>query len=230
MQLVYCFFSLASSDPENYQRLYEKSIQLGSVDLQSTDSIIVGVAGSGKTHSLAMALNEELPVKRTSTPCAKSPVRTIAQTRISMKDGVLNRVKHDGYFATVMHTAKCVAHSIPTPLPIRKTGMSATPNYMRKLEEEMIRHVKDGTHSDHLLYKSHWNKLTDIGGQPQFLEILPIFIHHISLGIFTIKLNERLSDHPMIEYYDEGKPVGKPYRSCYSHEQIIRHFMRALIS
>ena len=75
------------------------------------------------------------------------------------------------------------------------------------------------------------SKLTDCGGQPQFLELLPVFVHHMSLGIFTIKLNERLDHHPMIEYYGEdGKPIGEPYRCPYSHEEIIKRCVRAFIS
>ena len=34
----------------------------------------------------------------------------------------------------------------------------------------------------------------------------------------------------MIEYYVDGRLVGKPYKSCYTHEQIIRSCLRALVS
>ena len=82
-----------------------------------------------------------------------------------------------------------------------------------------------------LLYKLRWIRLTDSGGQPQFLEILPIFIHHISLGIIVIKLNERLDCFPMMEFYnEEGESVGEPYKSCYSQWQVVKHFLRALKS
>ena len=41
-----------------------------------------------------------------------------------------------------------------------------------------------------------------MGGQSQFLEILPIIIH-ISVGLIVLKLNERLDAFPTMEFYDE---------------------------
>lgn len=60
---------------DEFSHLYEESMQQGSVDLQSADSVLMGVTGSGKTNSLAMALDEPLPDKQVSTP----PVRTVTR-------------------------------------------------------------------------------------------------------------------------------------------------------
>ena len=55
--------------------------------------------------------------------------------------------------------------------------------------------------------------LIDTGGQPQFHEVLPIFMQGTSASMFTIKLH---SEHPLIEYYDnDGKLVGIPYHSAH---------------
>ena len=67
----------------------------------------------------------------------------------------------------------------------------------------------------------------DSGGQPQFHELLPSFVPNLSTILFVLKLSEKLSQHPIIEYYDENKPVSS-YRSPYSHEQIVKHCIRAL--
>ena len=202
------------------------------MDVQTSDSVIVGVAGSGKTCSLAMALEEPLPEKRESTPCAKAPVRAVTQTKIGVKEKMLRRADNQHYFNISMRTAKVAAYSLRgyTPTLHHERADPNTPNYMRALEKEMIRCVKNEEVYSDLLCDLRWNKVTDSGGQPQFLEILPIFIHHISLGIITIKLNERLDHHPMVQYYIDGQPLGESYRSCYTHEQIIRYCMRALVS
>ena len=214
----------------------------GVVKLKTSDVVLMGVAGSGKTTSLSRALDEKPPEERVSTPCAKTPVRTVvrtvAQTRIGVEEEKLNRIESSEYFDTFTYTVVKVGRSLPkrdrttSPhSPTIRTGKSTAPNYMRKLEEEMIRNVSDETRDHNLLYDMRWSRLTDSGGQPQFLEMLPIFLHHISLGIFTIKLNERLDHHPMIDYYGEdGKPIGDPYESRFSHEHILRYSMRALVS
>ena len=230
MHAIYPF-----AEPKHYKELYEAAMKDGAVDFQGSDGVWMGVAGSGKTTSLARALGENPPQERVSTPCAKTPVRTVTQTTIGVKQNTLSRVKDSEYFDSITLTVVEVgrsSHSLeaaPAKHP-RLTSKSATPNYMCKLEEEMVRNVPEARGSE-LLYNMRWNRLTDSGGQPQFLEVLPIFLHHISLGIFTIKLNERLDHHPMIEYYGEdGKPVGAPYKSHFTHEQILRHSMRSLIS
>ena len=69
--------------------------------------------------------------------------------------------------------------------------------------------------------QAHWMHFIDSGGQPQFLEILPAFIRKISLLLLLVKLSERLSDFPTVEYFT---PDGK---SCdlgvfpFSNEQLL---------
>ena len=71
--------------------------------------------------------------------------------------------------------------------------------------------------------------MIDTGGQPQFHEVLPIFMQSTSASMFTIKLSEKLSDHPLIEYYDnDGKLVGIPYCSAFTNQQILIHCMRVI--
>ena len=212
----------------DYQEL-DKAMKEGSVDYQGIDSVLVGIGGAGKTHTLAMILNELLPDKRVSTPCTKPPVRTVTQVTIGEDSGVLKRVEGKEYLAIIADTVWDVAHSLPptSQLPvIRKIPVE---HFIRELEEQIL--YQENTEDVQLLYNFRWNRITDSGGQPQFLEILTIFLHHMSLGIFVIKLNERLDAFPMIEFYNHaGNLVGTPYKSRYSQEQVIRHFMRALIS
>lgn len=214
----------------------------GEIPMESAESVIMGVAGSGKTHSLAMALKEDLPSQRVSTTCFKAPIRTMTRINMAVKDEKVVRMKSSKYFDILMDTIKDIARSTPGHHPVPPTSMEVTkyaPKFVQELEEKMIRHVVDETQYEDqlrdlqsaLLGDYRWNRLTDSGGQPQFLEILPVFLHHISLGIFTIKLNERLDHFPFIEYYNElGKPVGRPYKSHFTHEQILKYCMRALVS
>ena len=51
----------------------EKKLE-ARVALKRKKSMILGFAGSGKTHTLALLLRNELPSKRVSTPCFKPPV------------------------------------------------------------------------------------------------------------------------------------------------------------
>ena len=222
--------------------LYKAAMADGRMEMKSSDGVILGVAGSGKTSCLTMAVDGKVLKKRVSTPCAKAPVRTVSYTRIGVtKRQTLSRMEEDQYFNSISHSIMTEAkkeqaekeQAMPTPsLPPPTVAMQPdTSDNLQELEDEIIYSFHDKSCPYDLLYDMHLSKLTDCGGQPQFLEVLPVFVHHMSLGIFTIKLNERLDHHPMIEYYGEdGKPIGEPYRCPYSHEEIIKRCVRAFIS
>ena len=72
--------------------------------------------------------------------------------------------------------------------------------------------------------------MKDSGGQPMFHEVLPLFVKNTTFGVLTVKLNERLDSYPMVDYYSNGKPVGEPFPSPYTHLQTFRHCMRVLQS
>ena len=63
----------------------------------------------------------------------------------------------------------------------------------------------------------------DSGGQPMYREILPVFVSNTMFGVLTVKLNELLDSYPFVEYYTNGKRIGKPLKSPFTHLQIFRH-------
>ena len=98
-------------------------------------------------------------------------------------------------------------------------------NFLQGLQEK----VKNAKEMDEVLL-SHSIRIVDSGGQPQFHELIAIFLAHISGFISVFKLNEALSDHGEVVLYDDGQPINDPYESYYSHEQIIRHNLQAIQS
>ena len=73
-------------------------------------------------------------------------------------------------------------------------------------------------------------QVSDCGGQPQFHEILPIFLRGTSLYIFVFKLNEELGACPMIRYHVDGKAICKPYQCSETYEQVLEHCLRVVRS
>ena len=62
----------------------------------------------------------------------------------------------------------------------------------------------------------------DSGGQSQFHDILPTFLHHTSVIIYVLKLSETLDEQPFDNYYEEGKCQGDSRRSHYCVDQILK--------
>ena len=83
---------------------------------------------------------------------------------------------------------------------------------------------------DDLIGKIKRVQISDCGGQPQFHEILPIFVRGPTLYLFVFKLNESLSTCPQVSYYVDGKAVGASYSSTESVEQLLENCLRVVRS
>ena len=97
-------------------------------------------------------------------------------------------------------------------------------------EEELVRLIEQTTSSD-MLHEIAWVQFVDSGGQPQFLEVLPIFLRRTSVWVYVLKLSERLDEYPTIEFYDvNGSRIGKPYAAAYTNMQIFQQFIQTIRS
>ena len=119
-----------------------------------------------------------------------------------------------------------VQQSLTTTLEIDPDNIQGLfSNFLEGLQEK-VRNAKDMNE----VLLSHSIRIVDSGGQPQFHELIAIFLAHISGFISVFKLNEALSAHGEVVLYDGGQPVNDPYESYYSHEQVIRHDLQAIQS
>ena len=92
----------------------------GEVLIQSGSSFTLGAAGTGKTHFLHAFLKEKPPAVRQSTPCAKMPIRTVAQYKLRVSDTTADKPSFvritDEQFSDMLSTsARCPLQSHPSP-------------------------------------------------------------------------------------------------------------------
>ena len=71
------------------------------------------------------------------------------------------------------------------------------------------------------VHRVRWIHLVDSGGQSQFHDILPTFLHHTSVIIYVLKLSETLDAQPFDNYFEGGQRLGDSRRSHYDVEQIL---------
>ena len=125
-----------------------------------------------------------------------------------------------------------------TPTPKTKPSPSSSqrsvdPDVLQVIHDvldEMFQLIDECPETEEPLSYIHKLLVSDCGGQPQFHEVLPIFLRRMSLIIFVFKLSENLSSRPMIEYYEEGKALGTPYESDHTTEQLIKQGLQSLHS
>ena len=80
------------------------------------------------------------------------------------------------------------------------------------------------------LFSSDWVYFTDCGGQPQFHELLPLFIQEIMSLIVVSRLSDRLDDCPPDEYYQQGGLVGKKSATHLTTAEQVKCLTRSLMS
>ena len=77
---------------------------------------------------------------------------------------------------------------------------------------------------------SNWVYFIDSGGQPHFHNLLPLFIKGISAALYALRLCEGLDEHPMVEYYKDGKEVGTRYPAALTTLETFRNLVQSIHS
>ena len=164
------------------------------------------IGGSSKTHShsLAALLEEDSPLVRESTSCAKKPVRAVGHCKAGMSND---------HFVQINDSVVKVAASQREETCVRLT-----------MKRQYMGRMQAGSK------KSDLNKdlldIDDTGGQPMFLDVLPAFI---MFGMLTVKLDKSLDSFPPVEYYINEVRIGdSPFTQC--HLDTLHHCMRVIRS
>ena len=267
-------------------------MQHGYVECCVTKVLVTGTAGSGKTCSKHVIIDENPPHVRKSTPCAERPIRVASvgvrdkkwgriglkqlinylaaaiklrralearNSRVTHEDAesssqepqLLQLQSEDSSSAQQLSSSKPVTevHSADESVTssTQKSRLESGASYVGEedtstsdkfetlleaavTEEELVRLIELTTSSD-MLYEFAWIQFVDSGGQPQFLEVLPIFLRRTSVWVYVLKLSERLDEYPTIEFYDgTGSRICKPYAAAYTNKQIFQQFIQTMKS
>ena len=228
MNIIIIMVCLA--DSEEYEQQLKISMEEGCLEFKCTSGVLLGIMGSGLENSLQMALSQ-IP---NDVDLSGHKYTSISQANIGIRGDklIMSWMQDDVYFSTMVNTA---ANSLPSQLrqPFSLTQLVCGDTDMKKLEQKSSQSAGAADPHDHEKLNDYsWIKFIFCDVKtPQCLGVMHFFLQGISLGIFCIKLNERLDHHPVVKYYDEkGKDVQFSCPSSYTHEQIIKFCMRAFVS
>jgi len=190
---------------EKSKELFEEAMTHGYVEARDIKALIFGAAGTGKSHTIALIMDEDPPAVRRSTPCATRPVRAVMRTRAETRGIKFVRVTHDELPQTIVDTstmlpsqpspavnAKASAGSSTRYISHRQHALARTPSSKEassithedvssissSSEDELLRRIEMSPYARHAkrAFKRDRISLIDTGGQPQFHEVLPIFM------------------------------------------------------
>ena len=122
-------------------------------------------------------------------------------------------------------------------LPVDDANETSTTLPMAELEsliDNLRAKVVDSRHPSSQdardILGSNWIYFIDSGGQPHFHNLLPHFVHGISIALFTVKLSEKLDSHSLVEFYEHGKLISTPYRSPLTTIDTLKCLVRSMQS
>ena len=78
------------------------------------------------------------------------------------------------------------------------------------------------------LCEDMWIHLLDSGGQPQFADLLRMFVRGNSLYILVMKVTESLHEKPIFVYSIDGEPLNAPKEMTMTNLQIIESFVHSV--
>ena len=255
---------------EKSKEVFDEAMTHGYVEARDIKALIFGAAGTGKSHTIALLMDEQPPTVRRSTPCATKPIRVVSTTRIEEEGGKWVRVSRDQLSQTIADTSTMLPQkpstarnamgsaplSAPSSSTLTPVGTSiqkpaSKPKATSKLgrnassihekvssvstssaEDELLRRIEMSPYARQAKKAFRRNRITliDTGGQPQFHEVLPMFMRDTSASMFTIKLDDSLDDHPLIEFYDDNGHLVGSCRSSFTNQQILMRCMRVIQS
>ena len=200
--------------------------RLSHMIAHTSNELCLGTGDGGEEEEEGKGGENKDQVKASQLPASIAAVtneeRNQGSVRISMGSRFLAKLSK---FFKSSSSAE-VQQSLTTTLEIDPDNIQGLfSNFLEGLQEK-VRNAKDMNE----VLLSHSIRIVDSGGQPQFHELIAIFLAHISGFISVFKLNEALSAHGEVVLYDDGQPVNDPYESYYSHEQVIRHDLQAIQS
>ena len=239
-QWIKYLLSLPAAFIEKARSELEKALKM-KVTLKRKKCVILGFAGSGKTHTLALILRNKPPSKRVSTPCFKPPVQSIGLRRLQMSSSSKScaEISRRVFSRRIIRTGKDAFLEMSPSSTENKVVVKPVELALNEGKEQnpLAGIVKIDLLKDFLSYRVDplidevVAEITDSGGQPQFLEILPRFISGLSIAIVVTNLSECLDEYPTSYYYGEdGDCVGEGEPSKITNEQMLRQFLQMVVS
>ena len=116
-------------------------------------------------------------------------------------------------------------HSHAAHAPLSPIATPQSNSVSKKIVEALAKEKIKGLQK---LHEATWIHLLDSGGQPQFTDLLRMFVRGNSIYIIVMKVTESLHEKPTFVYSIDGKPLNAPKEMTTTNLQIIESFVHSV--
>ena len=201
----------------------------------------------GKWHKYVSQDRMKLCARISKTTLGREVIKALTKSKPDIEEAGQQAADQEADGGSEERTLTAANHQKPARVSARQSEnptlktkpstaspqRSVNPDVLQVIHDvldEMFQLIDECPETEEPLSYIHKLLVSDCGGQPQFHEVLPIFLRRMSLILFVFKLSEDFTSRPMIEYYEEGKALGTPYESDLTTEQLIKQGLQSLHS
>ena len=242
-KLYDCICSLLSCLPLiGSEQLFEEAMKHGYVNSRDTKILICGAAGSGKTCFRHLLLGDPPPKTRTSTPLAVRPVTvhcfdassnwkefSIVERKVNLVMAMKNHLRQDSSSVDGENDYPNLQETLEDTSETSSSENAEKVVDSVTIDEELISLLPRCSSSAPITSFQRFH-IIDSGGQPEFYELLPIFMKDLSACVFVVKLSDELSSQPTAVWYRRGQKYPFSYKSDKTHEQLFKLCIRTVHS
>ena len=226
---------------QKYNPAFAELMKNGRGEFILSNMILHGPPGAGKSSVKRLILGQPPLSKhnQSATNVLEGAVRAVCVDRVAVTGGYLDVITensqiierlagevqrlHDKVAAqtsTEPETEEVVDPKIATDGPVEKCVAEADVKTRESIKKQ-ISEAKSSTR----MFGLHWHHYIDSGGQPQFLDVVPLlYCGHCTHFILVMRLTEGLHKKPKVRFYNQGKNIYElPDRLVLTnHDMVIR--------
>ena len=96
--------------------------------------------------------------------------------------------------------------------------------------DDFLKLVHSSSPSSEPILEQRWLYIIDSGGQPEFHNMLSVFLQNTTACIFVFRIHEELDDCPPVAFYRDGSSVGVSDILGLTNRKIFQQFMSTMRS
>ena len=247
----------------------------GYIELGIDKVVMFGIAGSGKTCTVALMLGMKAPEIRCSTPLMKRPIelmfvdidknqewrmRTPKEIQNVIAEIIRSRMKQAEAQSGASpaspgqqpsHTTASQSTPEKTNSTISEAAGKSTTSSEKKpagreqpeaevsldslllstdVKEEFVSLINSSPPSSVPILRVRQILVLDSGGQPQFHEMMPMFLNGASKFVYVFKVHESLDKRTMVRYFDGHGELVYEFPASQTNEDTLKQCTRTMSS